>query len=62
MTAILGLLTLLKPILMPLMTFLAGWLMPSPIQKAANDQAKVQDAEKNAQDHPGNVGPLDGLP
>lgn len=59
---ILAVLTALKPILTPLVAFLAGWLFPSPIQKAINDQGKVHDAERKATDSAGNVSDLDNLP
>lgn len=36
----------LLPILAPILTFLVGWLIPSPAQKAAQAAGKVQDVEK----------------
>lgn len=36
----------IKPVLIPLITALIGWLMPSPLQKAAQAPGDVQDAEK----------------
>lgn len=59
---VLAILALLKPFLAPLLTFLAGWLFPSPIQKAINGQEKVHDAERKATDSGGHVSPLDSLP
>lgn len=59
---ILAILTALKPILVPLVTFLAGWLFPSPIQSAINTTGKEHDAETKASDSRGNVSDLDNLP
>lgn len=62
MTAILGILAVLKPFLGPLVAFLAGWLFPSPIQKAIGQQGDIHDAERKAQDSHGDVTDLDRLP
>lgn len=61
-TAIIGILATLKPILLPLITFLAGWIFPSPIQKAIDQQGKIHDAEGKADSSRGNVSDLDHLP
>lgn len=62
MASIIGIITLLKPIIAPLITFLAGWLFPSPLQKAIDKQGEIHDAERKAQDSHGNVSDLDRLP
>lgn len=59
---LISLFTVLKPILAPFLTFIVGWLFPSPIQKAINDQAKVHDAERKASDGTGATSDLDHLP
>lgn len=59
---ILSALTVLKPFLIPFMTFLAGWLFPSPLKKAEQVQGDVHAAEKKADDTGGNVDDLDRLP
>lgn len=59
---ILAALALLKPLLLPLMTFLAGWLFPSPLQKAKQGQVEVHDAESKATASRGDVSDLDNLP
>lgn len=53
---------ILKPILVPLATLIAGWLMPSPFQKAAKGQADTHAAEKKADETRGDVSDLDNLP
>lgn len=60
-TAILGILTAIKPFLVPLFTFLAGWLFPSPIQKTLDGQGSVHDAEGKASASGDTTG-LDHLP
>jgi hypothetical protein len=62
LTAIMGVLTILKPFLVPLFTFLAGWAFPSPLQKAIDGQGSVHDAETKATNSAGNVSDLDHLP
>lgn len=58
--------SLWAPVLLPLVShlvpFLAGWLLPSPIQKAAKEQVDVANDEKKLTDSRGNVGNLDHLP
>lgn len=55
MTALLSALTafftglpVLVKVLAPVVTLVMGWLAPSPLQKAAQAPAKVEDAEKKA--------------
>lgn len=62
MTTVLAILTALKPILAPLLTFLMGWLFPSPLQKVIGGQEKNHEAERTASDSNGNVSDLDSLP
>ncbi len=60
--ALWALIPILKPFLVPLLTFLAGWLFPSPIKKTATDQAKTHAAEDKADATRGQVDDLDQLP
>jgi hypothetical protein len=46
LASILTLLTALSPILKPALAFLAGWLFPSPIQKAQKGIDDVHEVEK----------------
>lgn len=63
MSAVLGILAaLFKPVILPCLTALVGWLIPSPFQKAAQKQAEIHDAEGKAQSSGGNVTGLDQLP
>ncbi len=55
-------LAILKPFLVPLLTFLAGWLFPSPIKKAAKSQEEIANAESKATSSRGDVTDLDSLP
>lgn len=57
-----AILAVLKPFLAPLAAFLAGWLLPSPAQKAARKQSEIHDAETKADDSRGDVTDLDNLP
>lgn len=52
----------LKPFMVPFMTFLAGVLFPSPLQKTISGQDKVHDAEKKADETGGDMSDLDSLP
>lgn len=61
-TGLLSIFAVLKPFLAPLLAFLAGWLFPSPLQKAIDQQGMVHDVEKQATDSAGDVGGLDHLP
>lgn len=61
-TTLLALLPILKPFLAPLVAFLTGWMFPSPIQKAIDQQGKNHDAESKATDSGGDVSDLDRLP
>lgn len=45
-----------QPVLIPIFTGLMGWLLPSPLQKAAQAPTEVQDAEKK-----GDAGDPSGL-
>jgi hypothetical protein len=60
------LLLILKPLLLKygasMVVFLVGWFRPSPIKKAANEQAQIHNAESKAQSSGGNVSGLDNLP
>lgn len=60
--SIIAILALLKPFLGPLFALLAGWLLPSPLQKAARSQEEIDAAERLAQSSRGNVSDLDNLP
>lgn len=62
MATLIAILTTLKPLLAPLVTFLVGVLFPSPIQKTLDRQGKVHEAEKKADESGGNVSDLDSLP
>lgn len=53
---------LLKPVIIPILTGLIGWLIPSPIKKAQNEVADVHNAEAKATKTPGNTSALDQLP
>ncbi len=46
MTLITILTAIFKPIIVPILTALLGWLLPSPLQKAAKGPAEVADAQK----------------
>ena len=56
------LLTILKPFLVPLATFLAGVLFPSPLQKQQKEEENIHEAEKKADSTQGNMSDLDHLP
>jgi hypothetical protein len=60
--AIIAALTTLKPLLLPLVTFLAGWIFPSPLDKAIKETGKSHDAETKATDSRGQMDDLDKLP
>lgn len=50
---------LFKPVILPILTALVGWLIPSPLQRAAKAPVEVADAEKKAD--AGDTGALDHL-
>jgi hypothetical protein len=53
---------LFKPVILPILTLIVGWLIPSPMQKAAQKQAEIHNAETKATNSNGNVSDLDRLP
>lgn len=55
-------LLLLKPLLAPLISFIAGYLLPSPMQKAARRSEEIHNAEQKADATRGYVDDLDNLP
>lgn len=57
-----AILALLKPLLLPFLTLIAGWLLPSPLQKAKKGQEDVSEDEKKLTDSRGDIGGLDDLP
>lgn len=62
LASILALLVSLKPVLVPLLTALVGWLVPSPWEVAARGREKTKDAEDRADATRGYVDDLDHLP
>lgn len=52
---------IVKPFALPLIGLLAGWLMPSPLQKANKNLEKLHAAQDKA-DAVGDVSDLDHLP
>ena len=57
-----AILALLKPFLLPLVSLVAGWLLPSPIKKSRDLQEKTHNAESKADETRGFVDDLDKLP
>lgn len=62
LATILGLLTMLKPFLVPAITFLAGVLFPSPLQKAVKGTEDVHQKEKDVSEGTAPTSDLDRLP
>lgn len=61
LASILGILSALKPFLVPLISLVSGWLLPSPLQKTSTDIGKIHDAESKATST-GDTSGLDNLP
>ncbi len=57
-----ALLVVLKPYLASLLGFVLGWLFPSPLEKAMQQQKDLRDAERKATESGGNMSDLDDLP
>lgn len=57
--AIPALIVILKPVLVPLGAFLAGWFFPSPLQKAKKGTEDVANSEKQGEQ---DTSKLDKLP
>lgn len=62
LASILSLLISLKPVIIPILTALVGWLIPSPFQAAERGQASTHAAEDKADASRGDMGDLDRLP
>lgn len=61
-TSIIGIILGYKSVLLPLLAAAIGWLLPSPLSKAIDGQAKNHDTEKNVSDHTAPTSDLDKLP
>jgi len=62
LATILGLLSGYKDVLLPLVSALIGWLLPSPIQKAQKESENVHNTEKAVSDGTAPTSDLDRLP
>jgi hypothetical protein len=62
MATLIAIFTALKPFLVPALTFLAGWLFPSPVQKAQKGITDVHNTEKAVDEGTAPTSDLDKLP
>jgi hypothetical protein len=55
------LIALFKPVILPILTFLVGWIFPSPIQTAMQKQTDLNAAEQKADGPKHDVTDLDKI-